>query len=284
MFRIIMTKGLPGSGKSTWAKKFVEEHGVKRVNKDDLRAMLDFGKWSKGNEKTIIKVRDEIIHTVLRSGNSIIVDDTNLHPKHEMRLREIASEYKAGFEVQDFTDVPLEECIKRDLQRNRSVGKDVIVRMHRQFLVGEPTPAPEYDPNLSPCIIVDVDGTIAHNDGHRKFYEWDKVGGDKPKNNIIDLVNAYEMYANIIVFSGRDGCCIDLTRKWLEDNYVKFDQLYQREAGDNRKDSIIKRELYEQHVQGKYNVLFVLDDRDQVVDMWRNELGLTCLQVNYGDF
>jgi hypothetical protein len=57
-----------------------------------------------------------------------------------------------------------------------------------------------------------------------------------------------------------------------------------RAEKDNRKDSIIKRELFDKHIRDKYHVDFVLDDRDQVVRMWRRELGLTCLQVNYGNF
>ena len=282
---LFMTKGLPGSGKSTWAKQMVEDCAFKRVNKDDLRDMLDCGKWSKKNEKFVLELRDAIVYECLENGISVIVDDTNLHEKHEKRLRGLAEMLNADFQIKDFTDVPLKTCIERDLKRNRSVGKDVIVNMHRQFLMKkEEAKKPEYNPELPDCIIVDIDGTLAINDGHRKFYEWDKVYGDKVNKPIADLVNAYDMYAKVVVFSGRDGVCIEESRRWLQDNGIKFDELYQRTAGDNRKDFIIKKELYEQYVQGKYNVLFVLDDRDQVVDLWRNEFGLTCLQVNYGDF
>jgi hypothetical protein len=56
-----------------------------------------------------------------------------------------------------------------------------------------------------------------------------------------------------------------------------------REAGDSRKDSIVKQELYERHIKPSYDVFVVLDDRNQVVDMWRS-LGLVCLQVAPGDF
>ena len=57
-----------------------------------------------------------------------------------------------------------------------------------------------------------------------------------------------------------------------------------RASGDTRKDSIVKKELYEKHIKNKYYVSFWLDDRNQVVDMVRKELGLLCLQVYYGDF
>ena len=57
-----------------------------------------------------------------------------------------------------------------------------------------------------------------------------------------------------------------------------------RRTGDRRKDSTVKREMYERTVPGTYDVLLVLDDRNQVVDMWRKVLGLPCFQVDYGNF
>ena len=56
-----------------------------------------------------------------------------------------------------------------------------------------------------------------------------------------------------------------------------------RETGDSQPDKIVKRKIYENIIKGRFNVKFVLDDRDQVVRTWRN-LGLRCLQVAYGDF
>lgn len=60
-------------------------------------------------------------------------------------------------------------------------------------------------------------------------------------------------------------------------------ELHMRPAGDRRRDSIVKAELFDRHVRDQYRVLVVLDDRKQVVEMWRS-LGLTCLQVAEGDF
>ena len=139
------------------------------------------------------------------------------------------------------------------------------------------------DPKLPFCIICDIDGTIAEK-GDRSPYDWKKVGLDTPKENVIHILEAYtSINKRIILFSGRDGSCVAETVEWLAEKKVPYDELHLRKADDNRKDSIIKRELYNKHIKGKYNVLFVLDDRDQVVKMWR-ELGLTCLQVDYGDF
>ena len=80
MKKVYLTKGLPGSGKSTWAKEMVSKNpnSYKRVNKDDLRAMLDNGKHSEDAEKFILNVRDSIILLALENGKHVIVDDTNL--------------------------------------------------------------------------------------------------------------------------------------------------------------------------------------------------------------
>jgi hypothetical protein len=64
---------------------------------------------------------------------------------------------------------------------------------------------------------------------------------------------------------------------------IKPAGVFMRATGDQRKDSIIKQELFDRHILGKYNIKFVLDDRNQVVNMWRS-LGLTVFQVAEGDF
>lgn len=277
--KLIMLKGLPASGKSTYAKNLASK-GYIRVNKDDLRAMLHNGKWSGKNEKQVLAIRDAIIVTSLSDGKSVVVDDTNLDPKHEQTLANIAKEYKASFETMRF-DTDVEECIKRDLARANSVGERVIRRMYQKYMATKATP-PTYNPDLPLAIICDIDGTLAHGIGiTRGPYEWDKVGSDTVDKAIWRIVN--NINCDVIFVSGRDGVCFDETSSWLNSNvYCKY-TLYMRTAGDNRKDSIVKKEIYDQHIKGKYDILFVLDDRDQVVRMWRDQ-GLKCLQVDYGDF
>src|ERR1035437_3369332 len=88
--KIIMTRGLPGSGKTFFAKEFIKKNpSFKRVNKDDLRLMIDDGKWSKDKEKFIIEARDELVKISLDGGFSVIVDDTNLSPKHFAHLTDM---------------------------------------------------------------------------------------------------------------------------------------------------------------------------------------------------
>jgi predicted kinase len=287
--KIILLKGLPASGKSTYAKELVNRGGWKRVNKDDLRSMLDDSKWSKGNEKMVLRVRNAIIEEALTGlNNSVVVDDTNFAPSHEFTMRDIADRFKIPFEIK-FFDVSPEECIKRDLKRPNSVGSDVIWQMYNQYL----KPAPEvYTPPKDgrKAIICDIDGTLAHMDGRGPF-EWERVGEDTLDETVANILRHYnardlmddESEYAIIMLSGRDGVCRPETMQWLSDNNIYYDHLYMREAGDMRKDSIIKRELFDKHIHDTFNVQFVLDDRNQVVQMWR-DMGLKVLQVADGNF
>ena len=297
MPELLMLKGLPGSGKSTYAKSL---KGYKRVNMDDLRQMLDDGKWSKANERIMQRVRKGIIWDLMRAGKNIVIDDTNLHSKHSEMLSGMVKEHAAlaaavtertlpGWTSyanytfkEHFVDTPVEECIKRDLQRQYSVGKDVIMRMYNQYLK-PPAQDQEWDQSLPTCVLVDIDGTVAKM-VNRGPYDWAKVGDDEPKHEIIELVEDLMMVYEIVFMSGRDGSCYEATNKWLQDNIKQCHyQLFMRAEGDSRKDSIVKQELYEEHIKGKYNVHLVLDDRDQVVRLWR-DLGMTCLQVADGNF
>ena len=88
----------------------------------------------------------------------------------------------------------------------------------------------------------------------------------------------------VVFLSGRSDKCRTATETWLKKHVaVPFDALHMREHGDNRRDSIVKVELFDAHVRDAYDVTCVLDDRDQVVEAWR-ALGLTVFQVAEGDF
>jgi predicted kinase len=285
MSKLIMTIGLPASGKSTWAKEQVAKSGgnIKRINKDDMRDMIDAGKWGKNNEKHILQVRDEIIKHYLFDGFSVIVDDTNLAPKHEETLKALAKKYGATFETKSFLDVPLKVCIERDLKRPISVGERVINSMYNSFVKPAPVASPALKKGLPFAVLCDIDGTLAHMVDRGPF-DWARVGEDTIDPAIAIVVTLLMGESHVIFMSGRDSVCRPETEQWLADNGFRNNMLFMRPEGDMRKDNIVKRELYEEHIKDKFNVLFVLDDRNQVVDMWRNELGLKVLQVAEGDF
>lgn len=303
MTKLIMTKGLPGSGKTTWARQYQKDNpGTKRVNKDDLRAMVDDGVWSSENERLVVASRDGLVKLFLSQGLTVIVDDTGFNSRHENMLRAVSSRYGAAFEIKDFTNVPLETCIEQDnlrlLSRGR-VGREVIEKMHHKYLAKpsiEPqaveapvlATAPPYDPSLPDIVLCDIDGTVALMGDRRSPFEWNKVGLDLPNVPIVNLVQVLYLardtdISNVIFMSGRDASCRTETDGWLRHNQLWSRNLLMRPEGDCRKDSVVKLELYDKYIRGKYNVTLVLDDRNSVVRLWR-DLGLTCLQVADGDF
>ncbi len=283
MQMLTIARGLPGSGKSTWACELVRDHdNWRRINRDDLRRMTSDGKWSKAKEEQIKQAEMSLAALYLKAGLSVVIDDTNLPEKTVQMWREFAMDFGAAFQIHDFTYVPVETCIERDRKRQNYVGEKVIRRMYREHLQPKP-PMIERDPSLPDAILCDMDGTLAHAHG-RSMYDWSRVGEDTVDETIAGIVNTHARdLRTILIVSGRSDECREETEMWLYKHGVNCHGLFMRMAGDNRQDAIVKKELYFEHIYQKYNVLFVLDDRQQVVDLWRS-LGLTCLQVAEGDF
>lgn len=130
------TRGLPASGKSTWARGWVAEDPERRarVNQDDLRAMLCLGEWTRAKETRVAAVRLAAIGALLSLGLDVVADDTNLAPTAIADLRGAARRRGAEFREYDLTGVPLETCIARDAARADGVGEDVIRSMHDRYL------------------------------------------------------------------------------------------------------------------------------------------------------
>lgn len=132
------------------------------------------------------------------------------------------------------------------------------------------------------AIIVDLDGTLAIHQGRDPF-DLAKVKTDLVNPPIAAIIRHFQHDTLIIIMSGREAICQEDTEAWLDENAIHYDEIYMRPKGDYRKDAVVKGELYDAHVRDKYDVLFCLDDRNQVVDLWRS-MGLVCFQVAPGDF
>ena len=167
--------------------------------------------------------------------------------------------------------------------------KDVSMCMNCQT---EPQPAPEGPLHikevLTRAVIVDIDGTIA--DGtHREHHlqndppDWDRYLSlmhlDTEHKDILDLVDLLYRTGHTILLCTSRGMEYEVeTKNWLEDYKVPYHKLYMRTKGDRRQDTVIKAEIYREMLEYGYKIWFVLEDRERVVEMWRN-LGVTCLQV-----
>jgi predicted kinase len=277
--KIILTKGLPASGKTTWAKEYIQKnHDTANLCKDDLRQQLAA---TQKREKRIIGVRDRLTEHYLSSGISVIWSDTNLNPIHIKRAGEFSEQYQAELVIKDFTDVSLEECLRRDLVRPNSVGRDVILKMYYDYLY-QPAAAPTINPALPNCYLVDIDGTLAINTTRPPF-AWERVGEDSLNHSVAQLVKQLAQNHSIIIMSGRSAVCRPQTLAWLAHHDISHEALLMRPEDDSCSDDILKAELYGQHVRDRYNVLGVIDDRPKVCRMWR-KLGLNVFQVGNPDY
>lgn len=289
--QVLILKGLPASGKTTYAKELMaSDLSWYRVNKDELRLLYPppDGQWTPAHERdVIVPERNRRIMRALWDGKNVIVDDTNLAHKHEKAIREMVRRRGAEVTVKTF-DVPLEECIRRDSLREGSshVGEEVIRRMANETPLGPQIMSYSHQDGLPWAVLCDIDGTVALCDGIRNPHDESKVHLDAINLPIRHLLWAIEdgLGETMIYVSGRHETCREKTIDWLRESDMPYDGLlYMRGARDNRRDDVVKQELFDQHVRGKFNIRFVLDDRDRVVKFWR-AIGLTCLQVAAGDF
>jgi predicted kinase len=140
MTTLTITRGLPGSGKTTWARK---QRGAVRVNRDDLRRMLHGGILGLGwAEVQVTIAQRSLVEALLRAGLNVICDDTNLRARYVKEFAALAAACGADFVVRDFTDVPVDVCVARDAGREPAerVGEEAIRAMWQRHLEGRPLP------------------------------------------------------------------------------------------------------------------------------------------------
>lgn len=280
---VVITIGLPASGKSQLARKLAaaSEGTIREVTKDELRELEQAPQGRRAKERWVVAQRDRNVLEALQDEASIIVHDTNFNPAHARQLGRIADAAGVRKVALDFTSVSVDECVRRDARRSQHVGSEVIWRMWQEHLYTPPAGSSES--HLPRAVMVDIDGTLARMTG-RGPYDWERVGEDQPIAHIVELVRELAHGGSQIVYmSGRDEQCREQTTQWLDKHVGVSGPLFMRAAGDGRKDSIVKLELYRAHVEGRWKVRFVLDDRDSVVLAWRCA-GLPVLQVEYGTF
>ena len=311
MKKIIVTVGISGSGKSTWAKNYcLENKNWFRINRDDLRKSIipvslnEYHTWDNIEkhkiENLVTQMHNLLLINTLKLGYDVVLDNTHLRQSYINDCKKLLFENFEEFEISyKVFETSLENCIINDKSRADNVGEKVILEQNQKLKTLRKNLSFQtetfkrasfkyiQDDSLPKCILVDIDGTVAEK-YMRSPYEWHKVGQDMPKNEVIRLVQSLKKSGNaIIFFSGRDEICMSETQEWINRHFeweITDYKIFMRRNNDQRKDSIIKHELFDEHIRDKYSVDLVLDDRQQVVDMWRQKLGLTCLQVDYGDF
>jgi predicted kinase len=316
MTELIITRGLPASGKSTWAKAWVAEDPANRVrvNRDDLRFMM-FGKyWGKGVDEDAVTVAEEtLVKSALSKGKSVVVDATHLRASVVRKWARIHPVV-----LKDFA-IPVDVCIDNDVIRSaeggRRVGERVIRDMARRYKVDsvygslpvvnlDDVQEVEMKPYLAgttPAYCFDIDGTLARM-VDRGPYDTSKYLTDVADRHVSELMwhlqdgAAYgvENYnwdktldpsVAFLILSGRDEEFKPVLVEWLRGWGLEIpeENIFMRPKGDQRNDAIIKSELVDKHISGVYDVIMHFDDRDRVVNALRRK-GMKVAQVEPGDF
>lgn len=293
--KILILIGIPASGKSTWSADFVRRNpDWVRVNRDDFRKMLKNAQVCDPKiEDMITELMKTAITKCLMRKLNVIVDNTNLKQKYINDLVD-TFKYSADIDYRVF-DISVDKAIERDNLRDSKVGEGVIKKMFNDYKklidsfgfqpvkkVERPHLVPDFKSELPQAVIFDIDGTLALM-GNRSPYEWMKVYKDEINDIVAEQVEFHKSKGRkILIVSGRDGVCKKLTEDWLDMYGIKYDGIYMRPENDFRKDTHIKREIYQNEIEGKYNVVAVYDDRLQVLDMW-TENGIFTFNVNQGN-
>lgn len=288
MAKVIILRGLPGSGKSTRAKELMATmKKTIRVNKDDMRQMMHFGGFNQANERMVVDMEYRIVEQALTNGYNVIVDDTNFNGKHEKMYRKIAEPIHEVEVV--FMNTPVQTCIERDKARGeagqRTVGPDVIKNM-------------AFDAGLlsqdRPCKVFDMDGTIADcahrqhfvNNDDKKQRNWsaffNAMDRDTPRPEVIaEMHKAVANNEEVIICSARPEDYRQKTIVWLKEHNVPYDRLIMRRSGDYRADEIVKQEFLDKFLD-KRKIVCIWDDRPKVIAMWRKN-GLTVVDMGSGN-
>lgn len=312
--KIILCRGIQGSGKSTWAKEWAEEDPDNRVrfNNDDIRNML--GKYWVPSREGIVKImKDTFTKASMLAGKNIVIDNMNLNPKEVEYWRdlieynndyytgargEFPSTYKANYfyelEFKNFF-ISVDECIRRDAMRPNPIGEKVIKdtwRRYRSFILQEQIKQLkerklEQDSTKTAAVVVDMDATLCLNITGRPFYGEGAAEGmvnDEPIIEVCDMVRTLHKSGDysLIVLSGREDTpeIREATETWLHCHDLWPTEVLLRPIGDYSKGEVCKKKLIE-HVLKSYNVKLIIDDNSRCVQMYR-DMGLTVLQPNEG--
>lgn len=305
MSNVVICRGLPASGKSSFARTLCEEAGFFRLNMDDTRAMLGFGNgtglWTREKEAVAFDLMLANLVQLVRANQDVVVDNTHIRKDWLLRYKKALRFENVQFQIADFTGVPLGTCLERNALRSESerVPEEAIRKMAKTLQgqakpvsgewlnegVGLPVIEP-YVPKVGTprAILVDLDGTLYEHVA-RTPYQYGLVYTDRVFDHIAEIVFLYaEAGYKILLASGRPDSCRTDTERALQRDYIPYHALWMRKTGDDRADLHVKLDIFNKHIRDHFDVRFSLDDRDQVVKLYRDLIKLPTLQVANGNF
>ena len=287
MNTLVMLVGPAGAGKTTISRKYLDENFT-YINQDSQgRAHLAF-------------FDEAILH-----GQDVVVDRMNFTKGQRSRYIDIAKSH--GYTTKIIVlhqpyEVCLERCIKRqghETIQDESAARGALNMFFSKYERVEDGEADVVerrwpDGPKPEAIICDLDGTLCDathrlhfvrkEPGQKKDWKgfFDGMKDDKAHKWCEEILHLFRD-RKIVLCSGRPDNYRRDTVEWLKNHLVEYDNLFMRLRNDQRQDNIVKEMILDFEILTRYTPYFMIDDRRQVVDMWRSR-GYTCLQCANGDF
>ena len=272
--KLILMVGPPGSGKSTLAKQYVSE-GFEYINQD-----------SQGKDHL------KLFESAVSFGRNVVVDRMGF--SKFQRDRYLVPAKEKGYETEIIVlHQPYDVCFERVMARkdHETIKDDVAARqaLGLFFSKYERVQDNEADEvvrvwpegNKPSAVWIDVDNTMS-DATHREHYlqgpkkNWkgffSEMSNDPVNKWCKALANAlyFGSEIDVLICSARPDDYRKQTEEWLNKNDVRYHKLIMRSRNDQRKDSIVKEIMYEFEIKTRYNLLFSIDDRKQVIDQIRS--------------
>lgn len=264
--KLIICRGIQGSGKSTWAKQWCHEDPEHRVRFNNDRNMLgDY--WVPSREKIVTATYHTVLANSMEKGYNIVVDNMNLNPKTCTELENMVKDFNENYiygweykvEYKDFF-IPVGEKVIRDTWKRY---RDFIIHEEVMRVVDNMNKMEDsYSHDKENAIIVDMDSTLCFNTTKRPFWGDGAAEGmltDIPNRPVCDLVQIMHMQNfKVLIVTGREGSpdIIEATKSWLKNHDIPYDDIFFRPYKDYSKGAPTKERIYKEKIEPNYNVWF----------------------------
>jgi predicted kinase len=282
-------RGIPASGKSTYAQQWVMEDPQNRVriNRDDIREALTGSASNHTQEKRVTQLTEELTERALKAGKDVMSDNTNTNTKFLPKTIKMAKRLGADVKHKDFP-ITVKEALRRNANRERKVPEEVIHRMYNNlgpngefpvFPGSYPTKPVVMPKNRKSVILVDMDGTLNDVRGVRHyiadpkrkdFDSFHRMSEFEPANDeVVDMIkDAHAAGFGVLVTTARSEPYRETTQKWLDDHNIPYENIFMRPEGDFRSDYEVKKDMF-QEITKHYDVVRAVDDNPQAIQAWR---------------
>jgi predicted kinase len=306
MSEMTFLRGIPASGKSTYAQQWVSEDPANRVriNRDAIREALFGDAQSHKDEGKVTEVENMLIAKGLKEGKHVMSDNTNTNMAFLPKAIKFAKANGATKINHEDFPITVEEAIKRNSKRENPVPEHVLHRMSKNL--GPQGQFPVFPGSYKTkdlilpksrklAVCFDMDGTlndvrnVRHflqpqgNKKRRDFDSFHRMSEFEPAHeDVLQMAfDAHKARFEVLITTARSEPYRETTQKWLDDRDVPFANIFMRKEGDFRSDYEVKKEMYDQ-INMYYDVVRCVDDNPQAIKAWR-EKGVAVTTVPFID-